>query len=86
MRFFRTAPSKPPSRLTRKADVGDVVVFRMDANGMALYWAHVGHQADVLDVQLWPQRHRPSPRAVYEVRCRECDMILHPRAAAFDVQ
>ena len=86
MRFFRTAPSKPPSRLTRKAAVGDVVVFRMDANGMALYWAHVGHHAEVLEVQLWPQRHRPSPRAVYEVRCRECDVILHPRAAAFDVQ
>jgi hypothetical protein len=86
MRFFRTAPSKPPSRLMRKADVGDVVVFRMDANGMALYWAHVGHHAEVLEVQLWPQRHRPSPRAVYEVRCRECDVILHPRAAAFDVQ
>lgn len=86
MMFLRTAPSKSPSRLMRKADVGDVVVFRMDANGMALYWAHVGHHAEVLEVQLWPQRHRPSPRAVYEVRCRECDMILHPRAAAFDVQ
>ena len=86
MNLFRRKTTSRGPRKTRKADVGDVVVFRMDANGMALYWAHVGHHADVLDVQLWPQRHRPSPRAVYEVRCRECDMILHPRAAAFDVQ
>jgi hypothetical protein len=71
------------SRKMRKADMGDTVVFRADANGLSQYWPHIGHHADVLDVQLKPQLHRQSPRAVYEVRCQECDMVLHPRAEAF---
>jgi hypothetical protein len=67
----------------RKADVRDTVVFCADADGLSQYWPHVGHHAVVLDVQLKPQLHRPSPRAVYEVRCQVCDTVLHPRAEAF---
>ena len=84
MRFFRTAPSKPPSRLMRKADVGDTVVFRSNEDGQAQYWPHVGHTAEVVEVQLKPQRHRPSQRAVYVVAC-SCGVQLRPRATAFDV-
>jgi hypothetical protein len=84
VRFFRTAPSKPPNRLMRKADVGDTVVFRSNEDGQAQYWPHVGHTAEIVEVQLKPQRHRRSPRAVYEVRCG-CGTVLHPRASEFDL-
>jgi hypothetical protein len=80
---FRTAPSKPPSRLMRKADVGDTVRFKADDDGYAAYNPHVGHEAEVVAVNLYPQRHRRSPRAVYEVRCG-CGTVLHPRASEFD--
>jgi hypothetical protein len=84
MRFFRTAPSKPPSRLMRKADVGDTVVFRADADGFSAYHPHVGHEAEVVAVELYPLRNRRNSRAVYEVRCG-CGTILHPRATEFNV-
>ena len=83
MSFFRTTPSKP-RRLMRKADVGDTVVFRSNEDGQAQYWPHVGHTAEVVEVRLKPQRHRRSPRAVYEVRCG-CGTVLHPRGSEFNI-
>lgn len=76
--------AKPPDPRQRKADVGDKVVFVLDSRGLSQYWPHRDHTAIVEAVKLQPQNHRPSPRAVYAVRC-ECGMELHPRAMAFEL-
>ena len=84
MRFFRSKPSQPPSKLMRKANAGDNVTFIADDEGKSSYWPHVGHTAVILSVELKPQRHRKSPRAIYEVECN-CGTVLHPRAEFFTV-
>ena len=80
----RKTMMQPPDLRRRKADVGDKIVFVLDARGMSQYWAHRDHTATVEAVKLQPQSHRPSPRAVYAVLC-ECGMELNPRATAFEV-
>ena len=75
---------QPPDTKRRKADEGDDVVFILDENGLSQYFAHNGHLGKVRSVELRPQRHRRSPRAVYTIEC-ECGLILHPRANAFEV-
>ena len=57
--------AKPPDLRRRKADVGDTVIFSLDSDGMSPYWAHIGHTAEVIAVELRHQSHRPSPRAIY---------------------
>ena len=76
---------QPPETKRRKADVGDTVTFCLDDNGLSQYWAHSGHTGIVRAVELRPQRHRQSARAVYTIEC-ECGLILHPRANAFDTE
>jgi len=71
-----------PDTRRRKADVGDAVTFRLDDQGLSQYWAHNGHTGIVRAVELRPQRHRQSARAVYTVECG-CGVTLHPRADAF---
>jgi len=73
---------QPPDTRRRKADVGDQVVFTLDDNGLSQYFAHNGHLGKVRSIELRPQRHRQSARAVYTIEC-ECGLILHPRAVAF---
>jgi hypothetical protein len=75
---------QPPEIRRRKADAGDKVVFTLDDNGLSQYWAHNDHTGIVREVELQPQLHRQSGRAVYTVEC-ECGVILHPRATAFEV-
>jgi len=75
---------KPPDTRRRKADIGDTVIFVVDATGRSQYYPHTGHTAEVLAVNLLRQQHRPGPRAVYVVHC-ECGMTLRPRAGHFDV-
>ena len=77
---------QPPDTRRRKADVGDKVVFTLDDNGLSPYWAHAnsGHTGIVRAVELRPQRHRQSGRAIYTIEC-ECGLTLHPRATAFEV-
>ena len=84
MKFFRSKPPQPPSKLMRKASEGDNVTFIADDEGKSSYWPHVGHSGVVLGVELKPQRHRKSLRAIYEVAC-ECGVTLHPRAEFFTV-
>ena len=81
MNFFRGKP-EPPSRLMRKANVGDELTFKANNKAASAYWPHVKHRATVLSVLLKSQRHRPSLRAIYEVQC-ECGTVLHPRATEF---
>jgi hypothetical protein len=76
---------QPPSYKSRKADVGDVIVFTADEQGLSQYPAHVGHSADVLGVTLQTQRRRRSPRAIYNVACG-CGVTLNPRSSAFEVK
>ena len=75
---------QPPDTKRRKADAGDKVIFTVDSDGNSQYWAHNGHTGVVRDVELRPQRHRQSARAVYAIEC-ECGLTLHPRASAFEV-
>ena len=75
---------RPPDIKRRKADAGDKVVFTLDGDGNSQYWAHNGHTGIVRDIELRPQRHRQSARAIYTIEC-ECGLILHPRATAFEV-
>ena len=84
MRFFRSKPPEPPSKLMRKADTGDSITFTADDEGNSSYWPHVTHTGIVLGVELKPQRHRKSPRTIYTVEC-ECGTVLHPRAEFFTV-
>ena len=74
----------PPDTKRRKADEGDDVVFILDGNGLSQYFAHNGHLGKVRSVELRPQRHRQSARAIYTIEC-ECGLTLHPRATAFEV-
>ena len=85
MKLLRRNPVLPPDVRSRKADVGDVIVFIADDEDRSQYWAHVGHEADVVQVELRTQLHRRSPRAVYEVKC-QCGVTLHPRSTAFKVK
>jgi len=84
MKMLRRKKMQPPDTKRRKADEGDDVVFILDENGLSQYFAHNGHLGKVRSVELRPQRHRQSPRAVYTIEC-ECGLILHPRANAFEV-
>ena len=84
MKFFRSKLPQPPSKLMRKATEGTEILFEVDNEGKSSYWPHVGHTAIVLGVELKPQRHRKSLRAVYTVEC-ECGTVLHPRAEFFTV-
>ena len=74
----------PPATTRRKADEGDDVVFTLDEDGKSAYFAHNGHLGKVRSIELRPQRHRQSARAIYTIEC-ECGLILHPRATAFEV-
>jgi len=76
---------QPPYTRRRKANAGDTVTFCLDDNGLSQYWAHNGHMGIVWSIELRPQRHRQSARAVYTVEC-ECGATLHPRANAFDTE
>ena len=80
----RKTMMQPPDTKRRKADTGDTIVFTLDGEGNSQYWAHTGHTGIVRDVELRPQRHRQSGRAVYAIEC-ECGLTLHPRASAFEV-
>ena len=80
----REMTMQPPDTKRRKADAGDKVIFTVDSDGNSQYWAHNGHTGVVRDVELRPQRHRQSGRAVYAIEC-ECGLTLHPRASAFEV-
>jgi hypothetical protein len=84
MRFLRSKPPAPPSKLMRKATEGTEILFTADAEGRSSYWPHVSHRGRVLSVELMPQKHRKSSRAVYTVEC-ECGIVLHPRAEFFTV-
>ena len=75
---------QPPDTKRRKADEGDDVVFILDGNGYSQYFAHNGHLGRVRSIELRPQRHRQSGRAIYTIEC-ECGLTLHPRATAFEV-
>ena len=82
---FRRTPMLPPSYKSRKADVGDVIVFTADEQDLSEYPAHVGHEAEVMQVTLQTQRRRRSPRAIYNVKCG-CGVTLNPRSTAFEVK
>ena len=75
---------QPPNTKRRKADVGDTIIFVVDSHDESQYFAHISHTGIVRDVELRPQRHRQSARAVYTIEC-ECGLTLHPRANAFEV-
>ena len=85
MKLLRRNPVLPPDVRSRKADVGDIIVFIADDEDRSQYWAHVGHEADVVQVELRTQLHRRSPRAVYEVKCQG-GVTWHPRSTAFKVK
>ena len=85
MKLLRRNPVLPPDRRSRKADVGDMVVFIADEENLSEYPPHVGHEGWVVQVELRAQRQRRSPRAIYEVEC-ECGVLLHPRSNAFKVK
>jgi hypothetical protein len=74
-----------PNYKSRKADVGDVIVFTADEHDLSEYPAHVGHEAQVMQVTLQTQRRRRSPRAIYNVKCG-CGVTLNPRSSAFEVK
>ena len=84
MKLLRRKTMQPPETKRRKADAGDEVVFTVDEEDKSQYFAHKGHLGIVRGIELRPQRHRQSARAVYTVEC-ECGLILHPRANAFDL-
>lgn len=75
---------QPPDLRRRKADIGSTIVFCLDKDGMSPYWAHVGHSAKVISIELRHQSHRPSPRAIYLVAC-ECGKELKPRSPHFQL-
>ena len=85
MDLFKRKTMQPPSYKSRKADVGDVIVFTADEHDLSEYPAHVGHEAQVMQVTLQTQRRRRSPRAIYNVKCG-CGVTLNPRSTAFEVK
>ena len=87
-------PVLPPDRFkSRKANIGDVIVFVEDTpktaedreNPTSQYWPHLRHEARVVSLSQQPQQHRRANRIVYEVLC-QCGVTFHPRSTAFELK